>query len=104
MGTGGATSQALLEESLVASHTELTTVAMRRDRAATGADESSVAMLRRLSVALHPGPAGGRAARDAVLPAQLAREALGTSRARVAVIADEHTLLPDTTEILDDCD
>ena len=37
MGTGGATSQALLEESLVASNTELTTVAMRRHRATTGA-------------------------------------------------------------------
>src|SRR5690625_3074707 len=79
MGTGGATSQALLEESLVASHTELTTVAMRRHRATTGAGESIFEMLRRLNIDLLPNTAGCRTARDAVLTAQLAREDSGTS-------------------------
>lgn len=45
MGTGGASSQALLEESLRASKTELTTVAMRRHSANTGAGESIFEML-----------------------------------------------------------
>ena len=98
MGTGGATSQALLEESLVASHTELTTVAMRRHRATTGAGESIFEMLRRLNIDLLPNTAGCRTARDAV------REALGTSWVKVEVIADEHTLLPDTTELLEACE
>lgn len=104
MGTGGATSQALLEESLLASGTQLTTVAMRRHRAATGAGESIFEMLRRLDIDLLPNTAGCRTARDAVLTAQLAREALGTSWVKVEVIADEHTLLPDTTELLDACE
>lgn len=104
MGTGGATSQALLEESLVASHTELTTVAMRRHRATTGAGESIFEMLRRLNIDLLPNTAGCRTARDAVLTAQLAREALGTSWVKVEVIADEHTLLPDTTELREACE
>src|SRR5699024_12224200 len=37
MGTGGATSQTLLEKALVASGTQLTTVAMRRFRAGNNA-------------------------------------------------------------------
>src|SRR5699024_11306782 len=53
---------------------------------------------------LLPNTAGCRTARDAVLTAQLAREALGTSWVKVEVIADEHTLLPDTTELLEACE
>src|SRR5699024_12285871 len=41
MGTGGATSQGLLEKSLLASQTELTTVAMRRHSAQTGDRKST---------------------------------------------------------------
>ena len=104
MGTGGATSQALLEESLVASGTQLTTVAMRRHQATTSSGESIFAMLRRLEIALLPNTAGCRTARDAVLTAQLAREALDTNWVKVEVIADEHTLLPDTVELLDACE
>ena len=69
MGTGGATSQALLEESLVASGTQLTTVAMRRHQATTSSGESIFAMLRRLEIALLPNTAGCRTAQIAALPA-----------------------------------
>lgn len=105
MGTGGATSHALLEEALVASRTELTTVSMRRhsgDPEAQG--ESVFALLERLGIALLPNTAGCRTARDAVITAKLAREALGTDWVKVEVIADERTLLPDTAELLDACE
>ncbi|WP_018298069.1 thiazole synthase [Corynebacterium lubricantis] len=104
MGTGGATSQSILEESLVASGTQLTTVAMRRHQATAGGGESVFELLTRLGIALLPNTAGCRTARDAVLTAQLAREALGTNWVKVEVIADEHTLLPDTTELIDACE
>ncbi|MBC3185308.1 thiazole synthase [Corynebacterium sp. zg-331] len=105
MGTGGATSQAILEESLVASGTQLTTVAMRRHAARTpGGGESVFELLRRLDIAPLPNTAGCRTARDALLTAQLAREALGTSWVKAEIIADEHTLLPDTTELIDACE
>lgn len=42
-----------------------------------------------------------RTAREAVLTAKLAREALGTDWVKLEVIADEHTLLPDPFELLD---
>lgn len=105
MGTGGASSQALLEESLTASGTQLTTVAMRRHAAATSSSGESVfELLSRLGIDLLPNTAGCRTARDAVITARLAREALGTTWVKAEVIADEHTLLPDTAELIDACE
>ncbi|AJK69173.1 thiazole synthase [Corynebacterium marinum] len=104
MGTGGATSMAMLEESLLASGTELTTVAMRRHAARTDGGESVFDMLQRLGIEPLPNTAGCRTARDAVLTAELAREALGTNWVKVEVIADEHTLLPDVVELIDACE
>ncbi|WP_342319236.1 thiazole synthase [Corynebacterium mayonis] len=101
MGTGGASSQDMLEKALVASGTELTTVAMRRHAATTGAGESIFELLQRLGVAPLPNTAGCRTARDAVITAKLAREALGTNWVKLEVIADDRTLLPDVVETLD---
>jgi len=104
MGTGGATSMTMLEKSLVASGTELTTVAMRRHAARAEGGESVFDMLQRLDIAPLPNTAGCRTARDAVITAKLAREALGTNWVKVEVIADEHTLLPDVVELIDACE
>lgn len=103
MGTGGATSLSMLEESLVASGTQLTTVAMRRHSPSSDG-ETVFDLLQRLSIDPLPNTAGSRTARDAVLTAQLAREALDTNWVKVEVIADEHTLLPDVVELLDACE
>ena len=100
MGTGGATSFDALESALAASGTQLTTVAMRRFNPHAGG-ESVFGLIKRLGITPLPNTAGCRTARDAVLTAQLAREALGTNWVKVEVITDEHTLLPDIVEILD---
>lgn len=97
MGTGGATSFATLEKALVASGTELTTVAMRRHSGQ--GPESVFAMLERLRIRALPNTAGCYTARDAVLTAELAREALETRWVKLEVIADEDTLLPDPIEL-----
>ena len=87
MGTGGA------------SGTELTTVAMRRvDPTAVG---SVLDVVRRLGIRLLPNTAGCATAKEALLTARLAREALDTNWIKLEVIADEHTLLPDPIELLD---
>lgn len=100
MGTGGATSFDALESALAASGTQLTTVAMRRFNPHAGG-ESVFGLIKRLGITPLPNTAGCRTARDAVLTAQLAREALGTNWVKVEVITDEHTLLPDIVETLD---
>lgn len=102
MGTGGASSQDMLERALVASGTELTTVAMRKFAAPAG--ESVFDLLSRLGIAPLPNTAGCRTARDAVITAKLAREALGTDWVKLEVIADDRTLLPDVVETVDACE
>jgi thiazole synthase len=99
MGTGGAPSLDVLERSLVASGTELTTVAMRRlDPTVQG---SVLSVLEKHGIGVLPNTAGCYTAGEAVLTARLAREALGTDWVKLEVIADERTLLPDPVELLD---
>ena len=99
MGTGGAPGMQVLEEALVASGTQLTTVAMRRvDPSAPG---SVLDVLRRRDIRVLPNTAGCFTAGEAVLTAKLAREALGTNWVKLEVIADERTLLPDPIELVD---
>ncbi|MBI3685795.1 MAG: thiazole synthase [Actinobacteria bacterium] len=99
MGTGGAPSLHALERALVASGTELTTVAMRR--LDPGARGSVLDVLARTGIRALPNTAGCYTAGEAVLTARLAREALGTHWVKLEVIADERTLLPDAVELLD---
>ena len=98
LGTGGAPNLTVLEDALVASGTELTTVAIRRVDAEGGT--GVLDLLSRLNIAPLPNTAGSRSASEAVLTAQLAREALGTDWVKLEVIADERTLLPDAVELV----
>jgi thiazole synthase len=97
LGTGGATSLAALEAAIVASGTDLVTLALRRvDAAGPGL----LPMLDRLGVRLLPNTAGCYTARDAVRTAHLARDAFETDLIKLEVIGDERTLLPDGVELL----
>lgn len=98
LGTGGAPSLTVLEQALVASGTELTTVALRRVDAEGGT--GVLDMLSSLHITPLPNTAGCRSAAEAVLTAQLAREALETDWVKLEVIADERTLLPDAVELV----
>ncbi|ALE79355.1 MULTISPECIES: thiazole synthase [Pseudonocardia] len=99
MGTGGAANLEILERALVASGTELTTVALRRVDVAGGT--GLLDLLRRLGIAVLPNTAGCRTAAEAVLTARMAREAMETDLVKLEVVADETTLLPDPVELLD---
>jgi thiazole synthase len=99
MGTGGAPSLSALEAALVASGTELTTVALRR--IAPGTSGSVLDLLARLGITVLPNTAGCHTAYEAVRTARMAREALDTDWVKLEVIADEDTLLPDPIELLD---
>ena len=99
MGTGGAGNLTVLADALRASGTTLTTVAMRRYDPAAGG--GVLDLLRELGIELLPNTAGCRTAAEAVLTAQLAREALDTDWVKLEVVADDHTLLPDPVELLD---
>ena len=97
LGTGGANSLVALEEAIVASETDLVTVALRRvDAAGPGL----LPMLDRLGVRVLPNTAGCYTAGDAVKTAHLARDAFETDLIKLEVIGDDRTLLPDGVELL----
>jgi len=99
MGTGGAPSLDVLERALIASGTEMTTVALRRlDPATSG---SVLDVLARAGVKVLPNTAGCYTAAEAVLTAKLAREAFETDWIKLEVIGDDKTLLPDAVELVD---
>src|ERR1700730_4838521 len=99
VGTGGASSLDSLQRAIVASGSQMATVAMRRvDPSAPG---SVLSVLARLGVRILPNTAGCYTARDAVLTAQLARDALETNWIKLEVIGDDRTLLPDPIQLLD---
>ena len=95
-GTGAMTSLAILRESLVASQTSMTTVAMRRFNPSVSV--GLFEMLKELNLFILPNTAGCYSAGEAVTTARLAAEALETDLVKVEVIADDTTLLPDPIE------
>jgi thiazole synthase len=99
VGTGGFRSHGDLERALVASGTEIVTVALRRvDPASEG---TLLDVIERHGLFVLPNTAGCYTARDAVRTAQLAREAFDTDWVKLEVIGDDRTLLPDPAELLD---
>jgi thiazole synthase len=99
LGTGGMPSLEALDRAIRASRAELVTVALRRiDPSASG---SLLDVIERAGVRALPNTAGCFTAREAVVTAQLARDAFETNWVKLEVIADERTLLPDPTELLD---
>src|SRR3954449_4636613 len=99
VGTGGFRSLEQMEEALLASGTEIVTVALRRvDPDAQG---SVLDLIRRLGLFALPNTAGCYTARDAVRTARLAREAFETDWVKLEVIGDDRTLLPDAVELID---
>jgi thiazole synthase len=99
VGTGGFRSLEAMAGAVAATGAELATVALRRvDPEARG---SIVEVLEGAGCALLPNTAGCFTARDAVLTAQLAREAFETDWVKLEVIGDERTLLPDGSELLE---
>ncbi|MGZ4456539.1 MAG: thiazole synthase [Nocardioides sp.] len=99
LGTGGLPSLALLPQVLAAAAPGMVTVSMRRTSART--EGGLLDLLSTAGVPILPNTAGCTSAREAVLTAELAREALRTEWVKLEVIGDETSLLPDAIELLE---
>ena len=97
MGSGGYPNQQVLLDSLKAAEPALVTVALRRISLEAYA-ESLVDLLD--GFVLLPNTAGCATIRDAVLTAQLGREALETNWVKLELIGDRETLYPDVEQLL----
>lgn len=98
-GTGKFSSASLMESALLASGSELVTVALKRVDMHNKTDD----MLRHLAhehIQLLPNTSGVRTAKEAVYAAQLAREALETNWVKLEIHPDPRYLMPDPVETL----
>jgi thiazole synthase len=100
MGSAGFPDHDVMRKALKASGAELVTVAIRRVELSGGAGSGLMELLKKEGYRLLPNTAGCYTARDAVLTAELAREAIGTDLIKLEVIGDEETLFPDVAELI----
>jgi thiazole synthase len=98
LGTAGYPNRKLMLDAIAASGAELVTASIRRISLA-GDDESLIDLLGG-RVRFLPNTAGCQTAKDAVLTAELAREALDTNWIKLEVIGDRELLYPDVEELV----
>ncbi|WP_343566481.1 thiazole synthase [Sphingobacterium sp.] len=99
LGTGKFGNLTEMSDAIVASASQLVTVALKRiDQ--TNADDSLISALDLAAIHLLPNTSGARTAEEAVLAAQLAREALETNWVKLEIHPDPRYLLPDPIETL----
>ena len=99
VGTGKFRSNELMEAAIKASGSQMVTMAMKR----IDMDNRNDDMLRHIAhegIQLLPNTSGARNAEEAVLAAQLAREAFGTNFLKLEIHPDPKYLLPDPVETL----
>lgn len=98
-GTGKFSSNELMSRTIAASGSEMVTVALKRIDTANREDDMLRHILRP-GVQLLPNTSGVRNAEEAVLAAQLAREAFETDFIKLEIHPDPKYLLPDPVETL----
>lgn len=98
-GTGKFSSAAVMEDALLASGSELVTVALRRVDVHDAGDDI-LSHLTHDHIHLLPNTSGVRTAKEAVFAAQLAREALETNWLKLEIHPDPKYLMPDPIETL----
>ena len=93
-GTGKFSSSQLMEDSLLASGSELVTVALKRVDVQDDTDDI-LSHLNHDQFNLLPNTSGVRTAKEAVFAAELAREALETNWLKLEIHPDPKYLMPD---------
>jgi thiazole synthase len=99
VGTGKYSSGEVMRASLAATGTQLVTVALRRVRT-DGTPDDIIGHLDHAQYRLLPNTSGVRDAKEAVLAAELAREALETNWLKLEIHPDPKYLMPDPIETL----
>src|ERR1700716_1561861 len=104
VGTGKYPSLDVMQQAHEESGAQVVTVAIRRVHLDAAGGKTLVDYIDRKHMTLLPNTAGCYTAKDAVLTAKLAREALGTDLIKVEVIRAPQTLYPDTLETIVACE
>jgi len=99
LGSGKYASDTEMLQSILASDTEMVTVALKRVDLSAPSDHMLEA-IKKANVSLWPNTSGARNAKEAVFAAQLAREALETNWIKLEIHPDPRYLMPDPIETL----
>lgn len=100
VGTGKFSSNKLMLESILASGSEMITVAMKRIDMQNEEEDDMLRHINRNHVQFLPNTSGVRDAKEAVMAARLARECFGTDFIKLEIHPDPKYLLPDPIETL----
>ena len=100
VGTGKFPSNKLMLESILASGSEMITVAMKRIDMQHEEDDDMMRHINRDKVQFLPNTSGVRNAEEAILAAKLSRDCFGTDFIKLEIHPDPKYLLPDPIETL----
>jgi thiazole synthase len=101
VGSGKYVDFATMQSALEASGAEMITVALRRVNLDVSPGQGLLDFIDRDRVAILPNTAGCYTVEDAVLTAQLGREALQTDLVKLEVLGDPRTLFPDVVATIE---
>jgi thiazole synthase len=99
IGTGKFSSNEMMAKAILASETEMVTVAMKRVDT-KNKDDDMLKHITHSHIQLLPNTSGARDAEEAVFAALLSREAFGTNFVKLEIHPDPKYLLPDPVETL----
>lgn len=100
VGTGKFSSNRLMLEAIIASESEMITVAMKRIDMEHEEDDDMLQHINRDKVQFLPNTSGVRNAEEAIMAARLARDCFGTDFIKLEIHPDPKYLLPDPIETL----
>lgn len=100
VGTGKFSSPDIMLQAILASQSQMITVAMKRINMLNEATDDMLTHINRDNVQFLPNTSGARDAREAVLAAQMSREIFGTPFIKLEIHPDPKYLLPDPVETL----
>ena len=100
VGTGKFPSPQIMLDAIVASGSQMITVAMKRVNMMNEASDDMLTHINRDSVQLLPNTSGVRNAREAITAAMMSREIFGTGFIKLEIHPDPKYLMPDPIETL----
>lgn len=100
LGTGKFSNNELMRSAIQASGTEMVTMAMKRIDTKESETDDMLNHIKGNGIQLLPNTSGVRTAEEAILAAQLSKEAFGTNWLKLEIHPDPRYLLPDPVETL----
>lgn len=100
VGTGKFSSPEIMQRAILASESQMITVAMKRVNMLNEATDDMLTHINRENVQFLPNTSGVRDAKEAVFAAQMSREIFGTDFIKLEIHPDPKYLLPDPIETL----